>query len=43
MLRRLVAVDITLDLDLDPGLAPVLADAAQIEQVLVNLAVNALT
>jgi len=41
MLRRLVAVDITLDLDLDPGLAPVLADAAQIEQVLVNLAVNA--
>ena len=41
MLRRLIGAQIVIDLDLDPALAPVLADGAQIEQVLVNLAVNA--
>ncbi|MBA3546531.1 MAG: PAS domain S-box protein [Nannocystis sp.] len=41
MLRRLIAENIALILDLDPALAPVRADPAQIEQVLVNLAVNA--
>jgi len=41
MLRRLIAENIELHLDPGPDLAPVRADAAQIEQVLVNLAVNA--
>jgi CheY-like chemotaxis protein len=41
MLRRLVGADVTLELELDPGLWPVLADPDQLEQVLVNLVVNA--
>jgi len=41
MLRRLIGAQIEICIDLDHALAPVLADAAQIEQVLVNLAVNA--
>ena len=41
MLRRLLGEDITLDLDLARDLAPVFADAAQLEQVVVNLAANA--
>ncbi len=41
MLRRLVGENIEMDTVLDAGLSPVLADATQIEQVLVNLVVNA--
>jgi PAS domain S-box-containing protein len=41
MLRRLLGADIVLDMSYDPGLWYVLADPGQIEQVLVNLVVNA--
>jgi PAS domain S-box-containing protein len=41
MLRRLLGEDILLELDLADPLVPVYADAAQLEQVIVNLAVNA--
>ena len=41
MLRRLIGADIALDISYDPGLWYVLADPGQIEQVLVNLVVNA--
>jgi two-component system cell cycle sensor histidine kinase/response regulator CckA len=41
MLRRLVGSDIVVDFSLDPGLWHVLADPSQLEQVLVNLVVNA--
>ena len=41
MLRRLIPENITLRLALDEGIAQVDADPAQLEQVLVNLAVNA--
>ena len=41
MLRRLVGADVTLESELDPGLWHVLADPGQLEQVLVNLVVNA--
>jgi PAS domain S-box-containing protein len=41
MARRLIGTDVQLALDLTPSLARVLADPAQIEQVLLNLIVNA--
>jgi len=41
MLRRLLGVDVTLETEFDPGLWHVLADPSQIEQVVMNLAVNA--
>ena len=41
MIGRLIGENIGLDLDLSPAVAPVLADRGQLEQVLLNLAVNA--
>jgi signal transduction histidine kinase len=41
IIRRLVGDDIRVTLQLDPGVDPVFADPGQIEQVLINLAVNA--
>jgi len=41
MLRRLLGADVSLETELDPGLWYVLADPGQLEQVLVNLTVNA--
>jgi PAS domain S-box-containing protein len=41
LLRRLLGEDIALDIRLDPAPAPVTCDAGQLQQVLMNLAVNA--
>ncbi|MDR3726836.1 MAG: PAS domain S-box protein [Terracidiphilus sp.] len=41
MLRRLIGADVVLNLDCDPALAGVLADRGQLEQVIMNMAVNA--
>ncbi len=41
MVRRLIGADISLTLSRDPGLGRVKADSSQIEQVLMNLVVNA--
>ncbi len=41
MLRRLIGEDVVLQLDLDPGIGRVNADAVQVEQILMNLVVNA--
>ena len=41
MARRLIGTDVQLHLDLGSGVSQVLADPAQVEQVLLNLLVNA--
>jgi PAS domain S-box-containing protein len=41
MLRRLIGEDVDLHTKLDPGLLPVHADPGQLEQLVMNLAVNA--
>jgi PAS domain S-box-containing protein len=41
MLRRLLGADVSIQTELDPGLWYVLADPGQLEQVLVNLVMNA--
>ena len=41
MLRRLIGEDVRLSVTLQPQLSPVLADRSQLEQVLMNLAINA--
>jgi two-component system cell cycle sensor histidine kinase/response regulator CckA len=41
MLRRLVRENIEIDVDLQPAVRPILADPVQMEQVILNLTVNA--
>jgi two-component system cell cycle sensor histidine kinase/response regulator CckA len=41
MLPRLIGEDVAIDIDLDPNLGRIKADQGQIEQVVMNLAVNA--
>jgi signal transduction histidine kinase len=41
LIQRLVGADVQLEVDLEPGLGPVRMDAGQLEQVLVNLVLNA--
>jgi two-component system cell cycle sensor histidine kinase/response regulator CckA len=41
MLRRLLGEDIRILMDLAPGLGPIKADPGQVEQIVMNLAVNA--
>lgn len=41
MISRLIGEDINIQLQLDPDLHPITADAGQLQQILMNLAVNA--
>lgn len=41
MLHRLLGEDIEIETVLNPGLGPVMADPGQLEQIIINLAVNA--
>ena len=41
LVGRLIGADVTIMLDLERGLAPVKADRGQVEQIVLNLAVNA--
>jgi two-component system, cell cycle sensor histidine kinase and response regulator CckA len=41
MLRRLIGGDVELTTSMDPDVAPILIDPSQLEQVLLNLVVNA--
>ena len=41
LLRRLISEDVQLDVRLDPGLGRVIADEHQVQQVIMNLAINA--
>jgi PAS domain S-box-containing protein len=41
MLRRLIGEDVELDISLDPGIESINADPGQLEQVVMNLVVNA--
>jgi nitrogen-specific signal transduction histidine kinase/CheY-like chemotaxis protein len=41
MLERLIGEEVRLETEVWPGLTPVLADSTQVEQILVNLVVNA--
>ncbi len=41
LLRRLIGEDVTITIDLDPELEAIKADRGQMEQIIVNLAVNA--
>ncbi|HEY6333790.1 MAG TPA: PAS domain S-box protein [Blastocatellia bacterium] len=41
MLKRLIGEDVTLSTTLDPNVGPIRADSGQIEQIILNLAVNA--
>lgn len=41
MLRQLVGEHVTVETELEPGLAPVFADRGMIEQIIVNLTLNA--
>jgi CheY-like chemotaxis protein len=41
MLKRLIGEDVRLDAELDPGLGKAMVDRGQVEQILLNLVVNA--
>jgi len=41
LLKKAVGEDVMMELDLTPGLGPVIADASELEQVLLNLVINA--
>src|SRR5690606_16355199 len=41
MLRRLIEENIAIDLSLAPGMRPISADRSQVEQIILNLCLNA--